>query len=72
VARDLLADTKIRQAQPRQKAYRLHDGAGLYLHVQTNGSKYWRLKFRYHTAKKESLRSVSIQTLGWLRHVLKQ
>jgi integrase len=48
VARDLLADTKIRQAQPRQKAYRLHDGAGLYLHVQTNGSKYWRLKFRYH------------------------
>ena len=47
MARDLLTDIKIRQAKPRQKPYKLHDGAGLYLHIQTNGSKYWRLKFRH-------------------------
>jgi hypothetical protein len=47
MARDLLADTKIRQAKPQNKPYKLHDGLGLYLHVQTNGAKYWRLKYRH-------------------------
>ena len=44
---NLLSATKIHQAKRPQKPYKLHDGAGLYLHVQTNGSKYWRLKFRH-------------------------
>jgi integrase len=47
MARDLLSDTKVRQSKARETPYKLHDGAGLYLHVQTNGSKYWRLKFRH-------------------------
>ena len=47
MALNLLSATKIHQAKRRQSPYKLHDGAGLYLHVQTNGSKYWRLKFRH-------------------------
>jgi integrase len=35
-------------AQPREKAYRLFDGHGLYLEVSPGGGKYWRLKYRFH------------------------
>jgi hypothetical protein len=45
--REILSELKVRKAKGRAKAYKLHDGGGLYLLVQTNGSKYWRLKFRY-------------------------
>lgn len=34
-------------AKPRDKAYQLADGEGLYLMVNTNGSKYWRMKYRF-------------------------
>jgi len=47
MARDLLSELKVRQAKPRAKPYKLHDGGGLYLHVHPNGSKYWRKKFRH-------------------------
>jgi integrase len=33
-------------AKPRQKAYKLTDGKGLYLFVTPEGGKYWRLKYR--------------------------
>jgi hypothetical protein len=42
----LLTDTAIRKAKPRDKGYKLTDGHGLYLLVQANGGKYWRLKYR--------------------------
>ena len=42
-----LSDTSVRQAKPREKPYRLTDGGGLYLEVAPNGSRYWRLKFRF-------------------------
>ena len=42
-----LTDTQIRQAKPREKAYRLSDARGLYLEVTTAGSKCWRLKYRF-------------------------
>jgi integrase len=45
--RDILSELKVRQAKGRDKPYKLHDGAGLYLHVQPNGGRYWRVKFRY-------------------------
>jgi hypothetical protein len=41
-----LTDPKIKQAQPKGKPYRLSDARGLYIEVQPNGSKYWRLKYR--------------------------
>lgn len=34
-------------AKPRNKAYKLFDGGGLYLEVKPPNSKLWRLKYRY-------------------------
>lgn len=42
-----LTDTAIRNAKPRAKPYRLADSLGLYVLAHPNGSKYWRLKYRY-------------------------
>jgi len=42
-----LADTRIKQAKPLEKPYKLSDGGGLYLHIQTSGAKYWRLAYRF-------------------------
>lgn len=42
-----LTDTQIRQAKPRDKAYRLSDARGMYLEVTPAGSKCWRLKYRF-------------------------
>jgi len=41
-----LTDPKIKQAQPKEKPYRISDAKGLYVEIQPNGSKYWRLKYR--------------------------
>lgn len=37
---------QIDTAKPKEKAYKLADGGGLYLLVKPNGGKYWRLKYR--------------------------
>lgn len=50
-----LTDPKIRQAKPKEKAYKLSDEKGLYLEVRPNGAKYWRHKYRF--AGKEKLLS---------------
>lgn len=42
-----LTDTAIRKAKPGAKPYKLTDGAGLYLEVMPNGSRYWRMRYRY-------------------------
>ncbi|MGL4667101.1 MAG: Arm DNA-binding domain-containing protein, partial [Saezia sp.] len=42
----ILTDVAIRQAKPNEKQYTLRDGAGLYLAVHPNGSKYWHFRFR--------------------------
>ena len=41
-----LSDTRIRQAKPKAKPYKLVDGEGLLLLVQPNGSKLWRRRLR--------------------------
>lgn len=41
-----LTDTAIRAAKPREKAYKLADGGGLYLLVNSGGGKLWRMKYR--------------------------
>lgn len=51
-ARKRLTDTALRAVKPRDKPYKLACGHGLYLEVQTSGSKLWRLKYRL--AGKES------------------
>ncbi len=42
----MLTDTAIRSAKPREKPYKLADGGGLYLLINPNGSRWWRLKYR--------------------------
>ena len=40
-----LTDTKIRNAKPRERAYKLFDGGGLHLEIMTDGRKLWRFKY---------------------------
>ena len=42
-----LTDAQIKNAKPRERAYKLFDGEGLYLEVAPTGAKGWRLKYRY-------------------------
>lgn len=51
-----LTDITLRAAKAKDKQYKLSDSGGLYLLVQPNGKKYWRLK--YYFAGKEKLLSI--------------
>jgi len=53
-----LTEVKIKSAKIKDKKYKLSDSEGLYLLVHTNGSKYWRLKYRYNG--KEKVYSIGI------------
>lgn len=44
---------QVETAKPRDKAYKLADGGGLYLQVNPNGSKYWRMKYRFAGKEKK-------------------
>lgn len=48
-----LTDIKCKSAQPKEKIYKLSDEKGLYLQVNPNGSKYWRLKYRFDGKEKK-------------------
>ena len=39
--------TTVANAKPRERDYKLSDGGGLYLLVRPNGTKLWRLNYRY-------------------------
>lgn len=47
-----LSDPKVRCAKPSDKPYKLPDEKGLFLLVHPNGSKYWRLKYRFDAKEK--------------------
>ncbi|EML0363435.1 DUF4102 domain-containing protein [Providencia rettgeri] len=53
-----LSDIKIKTAKPLDKPYKLSDSGGLYLIVNRNGSKYWRMKYRF--AGKEKMLSIGV------------
>ncbi|WP_233962115.1 tyrosine-type recombinase/integrase [Pectobacterium versatile] len=42
-----LTDIKVRTAKPADKQYKLTDGNGMHLLIHPNGSKYWRLQYRF-------------------------
>lgn len=42
-----LSDVMIRNAKPRDKAFKMTDGLGLYLLVNPNGSRWWRFDYRF-------------------------
>jgi len=44
---------QVETAKPKDKTYKMADGGGLYLEVSANGSKYWRMKYRRPSDKKE-------------------
>ncbi|MEJ0010637.1 MAG: integrase arm-type DNA-binding domain-containing protein [Alphaproteobacteria bacterium] len=47
-----LSDTKVRNVKGKEKPYKLTDGGGLFLLVNPNGKKYWRMKYRYLNREK--------------------
>jgi len=42
-----LTDTAVKQAKAKQKPFKLADGNGLFILVQPDGKRYWRLAYRY-------------------------
>jgi integrase len=42
-----LTDMRVRGAKPHDKAYKLADGGGMYLLVNPDGARYWRLDYRF-------------------------
>ncbi len=48
-----LTDLQVRAAKPRSKPFKLGDGDGLYLLIQPNGSKLWRMKYRFGGKEKK-------------------
>ena len=42
-----LTDLEIRRAKPAEKTYTKADGNGLSLHIEPNGSKGWRFRYRF-------------------------
>lgn len=48
----LINDTVIRNTKPAEKPRKLFDGGGLFLLVQPNGSRWWRLKYRFDGVEK--------------------
>lgn len=62
-----LTDIKIKKAKPTEKNYKLADGEGLFVLVKTNGSKLWRMKYRYRG--KEATDSFTLFRKGsWISH----
>lgn len=47
-----LNDIQLKNLHPQEKIYRVFDGQGLYIEVNPNGSKYWRLKYRIHNKER--------------------
>lgn len=66
---DKLKDTTIQNAKPRDKAYRLFDGEGLYIEVTPTGAKYWRLKYRFGGKEKRISLGVYYDDSKHLKHV---
>lgn len=48
-----LTDTAVKKAKPKAKPFKMADGGGMYIEVMPNGSKYWRLKYRYAGKEKK-------------------
>jgi hypothetical protein len=47
-----LTELEIKNAKPREKPYKLTDGGWLFLLVNPNGSKLWRLSYRFSSKQK--------------------
>lgn len=62
-----LTDTAIRNAKPSDKPTKLTDSGELYLLFNPNGSRWWRLDYRYgdkHTTELNLLRQIFNLIMG--------
>lgn len=48
-----LTVAQVKNAKPKEKAYKLADDRGLYLLINPNGSKLWKLKYRFAGIEKK-------------------
>jgi integrase len=48
----MLTDTAIRKAKPAAAAQKLTDGGGMYLLLKPDGSRYWRMDYRFSGKRK--------------------
>jgi integrase len=65
--RDKLTDTSIRTVKPKAQPFKLSDGGGLHLLVSPNGSKLWRLRYRFDG--KENMIGLGAYAPGSCDHV---
>ena len=49
-----LNNSKIKNAKPNKKQYKIFDSGGLFLIVPPNGEKWWRLKYRQNIPDPEN------------------
>ena len=47
-----LTDLQVKNTKPKEKNYKLSDGAGLYLLITPSGGKLWRLDYSYDGKRK--------------------
>lgn len=47
-----LTDVIVKNAKPKDKAYRLFDEKGLYQEISPSGGKWWRIKYRFNGKEK--------------------
>ena len=61
-----LTITVIKNAKPKDKAYKLFDEAGLYLLITKKNHRFWRFNYKF-AGKYEMLALAQICTLGFVR-----
>lgn len=59
----MLTDTEIRKTKPTEKPQKISDGGGLFLLVTPQGSKLWRLAYRF-AGKQKTLAIGEYPTIG--------
>ena len=63
-----LSDTQLRALMPQDRPRKLSNGGGLHVMVTPNGSKLWRLAYRFHGKQKLlALGAYPAVTLGQAR-----
>ncbi|MDD2468912.1 MAG: integrase arm-type DNA-binding domain-containing protein [Desulfobulbus sp.] len=50
----MLTAIQVRNAKPKEKAYKLTDGKGLFLHIATSGKKTWRYRYELPPGKEST------------------
>jgi hypothetical protein len=48
-----LTDCAVKNAEPKEKKYKLYDSAGLFLIIAPSGGKWWRFKYRFDGREKQ-------------------